>query len=141
MEEYLRRIVQALESLYGSPGVQISLAVTDVTLESQRATLVGLIVTELVTNALQHGFPPGARGRIEVELRPAGDQYELRVTDSGVGMASLMPTVPSALGLRLVRLYVQRLHGRIDLEVSGGTRFAITFPVRNTRGDGRGVGS
>jgi PAS domain S-box-containing protein len=128
MHEYLQRIVRAVEQAHGSYGVTVSVCAGDLVLEPQRATLIGLVVTELVTNAFQHAFPPGTGGRIEVSLQRVDDQYALRVSDSGVGMATAMPTEPTALGLRLVQMYVQRLHGRIQLAVSGGTHFSILFP-------------
>lgn len=129
MQEYLERIVRALEQAHGSPDVTVSVVAGDVGLEPERATLVGLIATELVRNALQHAFAPGTGGRVEVRLQRLGDQYVLRVSDNGVGMATAMPTEPAALGLRLVQMYAQRLKGRIELNVVGGTHFSIVFPL------------
>jgi two-component sensor histidine kinase len=131
MEEYLRRIVQSLERAYGSPGVQVDLAVTDEVLGAPRLTLVGLIVTELLSNALTHAFPSGEGGRIEIRFGRTGDRYVLRVADTGIGMESTIPTFPSALGLRLVQLYAQRLRARVTIEVAGGTRVTLTFPVQD----------
>jgi two-component sensor histidine kinase len=129
MEAYLQRIVKALERLQASPPVQVTVSAEEVILDPRRATLVGLIVNELVTNALQHAFPAGAAGEIQVRLGRAGADYRLEIVDTGIGMASPMPTQPTSLGLHLVQLYAQRLHGRIHVHVDGGTRFTITFPA------------
>jgi len=129
MHDYLQRIVRALTQAHGSPGVTVQACAGDIALEPERATLVGLITTELVTNALQHAFAPGSGGRVEVSLTRTEDAYALRVSDNGVGMATALPTEPTALGLRLVQMYAQRLHGRIHVDVDGGTRFDIRFPL------------
>jgi PAS domain S-box-containing protein len=129
MVEFLEQQVRWLGARHAAPGVRLAVAGTDAVLDARRATTVGLIVIELVTNALQHGFPDGRDGSVAVAFCRRDRDYELRVGDTGVGMATIMPTDPSALGLRLVQLYAQRLGARVGIEVAGGTQYTITFPV------------
>ncbi|MDH5676188.1 MAG: PAS domain-containing protein [Myxococcales bacterium] len=92
----------------------------------------GLIVTELVTNALKYAFPGGRRGRIDVIFRTDGAQRELRVCDDGVGLppdldASHPDPNASQLGLRLVEALVGQLDGELRVERSAGTGFCVRF--------------
>ena len=94
----------------------------------EQAVPLGLIVNELVTNALKYAFPDGRSGAIAVnfEVDPSGEGH-LRVCDDGVGMGAPRP---GSSGTELVRRLVQQVGGQLDREeVQRGTCFAIRFPV------------
>jgi two-component sensor histidine kinase len=127
---YLGRLIEGFESLYA--GAQIGLDVPDrrVALDVDRAIHVGLIVNELVTNALKHGFPSGEPGRVEVLLRRVGDQLELQVRDNGVGIPADFDLAQArSLGLRIVHILARRLDASVAIEREAGTRFSVTFPL------------
>ena len=92
----------------------------------------GLIITELLLNAIKHAFPDRRSGEITIVFRAiAPENLELVVRDNGVGISSEInwQTPQKSLGLRLLQSLVQRqLKGNIDLEISEGTSFKITFP-------------
>jgi two-component sensor histidine kinase len=129
MERYLGRVMQLLDVPPRRPAVEISVAAGEVRLDRGRARLVGLIVAELGGNAIRHAFPGGRAGRVSVELSRSGGRYTLSVSDTGIGIASALPTDPAAVGLRLVQLYAQRLRACIRVDVSGGSRFTLGFPA------------
>lgn len=90
----------------------------------------GLIVNELVSNALKHGFPGGRGGAITVELRPTGSGLlELSVRDDGVGLPEgfHVDTV-TTFGLKLVRDLTRQLGGTIRFQNDRGTVVTVTFP-------------
>jgi signal transduction histidine kinase len=118
-----------LRSIKRGHDLAVKVSAEDLALDARRANLIALIATELVANGLQHAFPGRRDGTIEVSLRRRGADFELIVADNGTGLASTIPTDPHAIGLRLVQLYAQRLHARVSLQVSGGSRFTIRFPV------------
>nr|WP_298682040.1 PAS domain S-box protein [uncultured Dongia sp.] len=91
----------------------------------------GLIVNELISNALKHAFPDKAGGSIRVELRQDGaDHFLLAVSDDGVGLPpGLHIETASTLGLQLVTLLTDQLRGKLAIETMKPTRFAIRFPV------------
>ncbi|MDB6171380.1 MAG: domain S-box protein [Chthoniobacteraceae bacterium] len=90
----------------------------------------GLIVNELVSNALKHGFPGGREGIIAVELRLVGSDYiELCVRDDGVGLPEGFDVEKDVtFGLKLVRDLTRQLEGTIRFQRDHGTAVRITFP-------------
>jgi two-component sensor histidine kinase len=99
-------------------------------LNLERAVPCGLILNELVSNALKHAFPDGRRGEITVTMRRDNGNYRLSVADNGVGMAEAVDLPHTkTLGLRLVSIFVEQLQGTFNVERGEGTRFEIVFPV------------
>ena len=93
---------------------------------------LGLIVNELITNALKHGFPASTNGVIRIIFSRIGeynDLYELTVTDNGVGYAA--EEISEGDGLGLLQALASQLRGRIMTSRSevGGTRCRLLFPV------------
>lgn len=113
--------------------VPIEYEVAEVGLPLEHAVPCGLIVSELVTNALKHGFPGNYGGRVKVGLEVGdGRMLVLSVADEGVGIpADFDPRATSTLGLKLVSGLAQQLHGRLASEAApkGGTVFRVAFPM------------
>jgi PAS domain S-box-containing protein len=105
--------------------------VADVHLELDQAVPCGLIVSELVANALKHAFPNGRAGQIQVEIAwDRSDQLKLEVADNGVGLpADLDLAQVQSLGLLLVHRLAGQLGGTAVFERHGGTTWQIRFPV------------
>lgn len=97
-----------------------------------QAVSCGLIINELVSNALKHAFPDGRSGRIAVELKMAPEkQIVLNVADDGVGIppgADIHQT--GTLGHQLVFMLAEKLHGTVEVIREHGTTFRIVFPSR-----------
>ena len=129
--EYVRSLSASLLNCYApQPGqVQVAVDVQDIWLALDLAIPCGLIITELVSNALRHAFPDGRRGRIRITCAKDGvRRYRLEVSDDGVGLPDLSVTAESdTLGLGLVDMLVQQLHGQLEVERKHGTLFRITF--------------
>jgi two-component system sensor kinase len=132
LKEYLGRV---LESLRGGPErdrtpPSISADIDDVILQIDQAIPCGLIVTELVNNALQHGFPEGGGGSIRVSLRSRDDgRHELTVRDDGVGLpVGDRDENGSGFGLEMVGLLATQLGGTMDVCSRGGTEVKVLFP-------------
>ena len=88
----------------------------------------GLIVTELVQNSLKYAFPDGHDGVILVRLHATGSRFSLVVWDNGVGFPEdAKPTRGNSLGMRLVRMLTDQLHGNVSMTGQQGTRIEITF--------------
>jgi two-component sensor histidine kinase len=98
-------------------------------LTMETAVPCGLIINELVTNALQHAFSDGQGGQVRVECYQNGDgRFRLTVADDGLGLsAGLDFREADTLGLQLVKTLVDQLAGDIELLPAAGTAFKITF--------------
>jgi len=132
--EYLRDLVAFLANSYRlrSNGTNIVVDAPDVQLGLEKAVSCGLIVNELVSNALKHAFPDQRSGSIVVRL--AGDRaegLELTVADDGVGLPKGVHfDETDTLGLRLVRSLADQLDGAINVQNGRGTMFRLTFPIK-----------
>jgi two-component system, sensor histidine kinase PdtaS len=92
----------------------------------------GLIINELVTNALKHAFPADRRGRITLDLQAdPGGVRTLRIADNGVGLPpGLDHEKTDTLGLQLVSNLADQLGGTLEVERKAGTAFRVTFRAR-----------
>jgi PAS domain S-box-containing protein len=129
--EYVRNLATYLFRTYSAQARRITLStqVDDVSLGIDAAVPCGLVLNELISNALKHAFPDGQEGKIRVELAASGDgQVTLTVSDDGVGFpAGLDFHSTTSLGLQLVKTLVYQLAGTVDLRNGHGTEFRITF--------------
>jgi two-component sensor histidine kinase len=89
----------------------------------------GLIVNELVTNALKHAFPSGRHGTVRVSVRKQGpEKVAIVVADDGVGFSQLRAeNGADSLGWRLVHAFAEQLHAEVSITHDGGTRVAVVF--------------
>jgi PAS domain S-box-containing protein len=111
--------------------ITLDMDIEHVSLSVDKAIPCGLILNELITNALKHAFPGERQGRIRVEFRRAtAREIMLSVSDDGVGMTRDIPTgSSSSLGMQLVVTLVEQLDGQLDVVQRDGMQFRITFPV------------
>ncbi len=116
---------------YGAQSVAITLKinVNDIFLDIDTAVPCGLILNELVSNALKHAFTEGAKDEIRIDFHSDTDnQLTLTVSDNGVGLPQDLDfRKAESLGLRLVVMLTEQLDGTIELDRSDGTKFEITF--------------
>ncbi|MBW9051097.1 AAA family ATPase [Rhizobium mesosinicum] len=112
--------------------ISIEVEVDDVDLDLDRAIACGLIVNELVSNALKHGFSELREGVVNVALRwEKPNDYILVVRDNGVGLSSESGN-NDTLGLQLVRDLVDQLRGTMEVRNAPGAGFTIRFSVNAT---------
>jgi PAS domain S-box-containing protein len=112
--------------------VGVEIEAQDIELPVDRAIPCGLILNELLSNALKYGFPDGRRGRIGVNFaRRESGGLSLSCKDDGVGIPENLDWQnPKSLGLRLVGILTKQIDGRLTLDRSAeGTRFELTFPA------------
>ncbi|MHC1697317.1 MAG: sensor histidine kinase [Geobacteraceae bacterium] len=129
--EYIKNLVGSLYQSYMVPGEKISFTINaqNIALEIDQAIPCGMIINELVSNAIKHAFPDGRSGTICVEVQECGEQQVLlAVADNGVGLPSTLDHRGSeTLGLQLVCLLAEQLHGKADFQRENGTRFEFVF--------------
>jgi two-component sensor histidine kinase len=139
---YVRELASYLCRVYQSSTRAIPLRINaqGVFLSIERAVPCGLIVTELLSNALKYAFPEGRTGEINVELGPEeGDACRMTIRDNGVGLPRGVDLghTPS-LGLRIVRTLTEQLGGKISVSNDEGTAFTLVFPMEDDEDGARG---
>ncbi len=151
LPHYIESLASQLFRTFGADiigRVRLDLDLAPVSLSLDQAVPCGLILNELLTNALKYAFPAERSGRIAVRVREAwqpGSEaapspndpvmvrggascIEVTVTDDGVGLpAGLDPGQAPTLGLQLVQTLVEQLAGNLEIRRSGGTQFVLTF--------------
>jgi two-component sensor histidine kinase/CBS domain-containing protein len=140
-EDYLRDLADNLLRSYAANAQAAALRTeaAEVWLNIDTAIPCGLIINELVSNALKHAFPtPASNNEIRVEMVPtADDRLTLTVQDNGIGFPpDLDFRNTDSLGLELVCVFTEQLEGTIELDrtVRAGTTFTITFSELDNTG-------
>ncbi len=135
--DFAKYVKSLLSYLFGSFGIsqrviQLNVKITDVFLELNTAIPCALIINELVSNSLKHGFPDRKKGEIIVSMHPVSEnKIELTVSDNGVGLPEQVDLKSAkSLGLHLVNMLAEdQLHGEVSLNREKGTHFCIQFEV------------
>jgi PAS domain S-box-containing protein len=139
--DFLQSLVSMVVSAHSIRGTNVRSAVEApaVTLSLDTAIPLGLIVNELVVNALKHAFKDRVKGVVRVVLKELGrGVYALEVSDDGVGLPPGMEVGRAqSLGIRLVRILTAQLRGKLEFESASGTTIRITFAEQTPGGGAR----
>ena len=129
LTEYINSLVNGLFYSYSIKNhINSIIDVDDVELNIETAVPIGLILNELVSNSLKHGFPDG-KGEVFIKLKTVEDKYEMSVSDNGIGFPEDLDfRNTDSLGLQLINNLVNQIDGEIKLIRNHGTEFRIIFP-------------
>jgi two-component sensor histidine kinase len=135
LADYVRTLSQDLFKSYKITPGRIDLIIkTDgiVYVDINKAIPCGLILNELISNALKHAFPGGRQGELQITIRETENtEIEIVVRDNGLGLPEDVNIhEPQTLGLDLVSgLVKNQLDGQIEVRRDNGTEFRIKFPL------------
>jgi two-component sensor histidine kinase len=130
--EYIQDLSHFLFRSYGAEPDRVKLKVdSKAFLNIDTAIPCGLIVSELVSNALKYAFPGKENGEISIATAQENGMFELTVQDNGVGFPENLDfRNTQSLGMRLVNTLAKQLQGSIEMDRSRGTLFRICFPSK-----------
>lgn len=128
--DYVKNLAQNLIYSYRiqEDKVKLSLNLKPVHLPLDSAIPCGLIINELVSNALKYAFPEDRKGKVEIQLYLKDDHVNLQVADDGVGLPddfNLEQT--ESLGLQLVSTLAEQLSASMEINSENGTSFNLIF--------------
>ena len=127
LDELCRDLIASVHK-EGDTSIVLKTEIESELLPTDRAIPVGLIVNELVTNAIKYAFPGEAKGTVMVTLKRARGKLRLTVADDGQGLDPRR--VDSGLGGRLVDGFAQQLGGQIERKSDGrGTTVHLILPL------------
>jgi PAS domain S-box-containing protein len=133
--QYIRNLATHLFHSYqvDASRVRLRIEAEEVHLNINTAIPCGLIVNELVSNALKHAFPEGRNGELAIDLRrAAGEGYILHVRDDGVGFPEGLDfRKTETLGMQIVNTLASQIDASIELLRNTGTEFTIHFQEAN----------
>ena len=134
--EYLEALCESLQKAFSSnSNINITLSATSCRMERDKAVALGLILNEVVTNAVKHAFPDNRTGIIQISfLAPTAQPWSLTISDNGCGMEGEAAKKPAGkdkkkgggLGTRLMNTFAQNADAEIDVKTSReGTIFTL----------------
>ncbi|MFB2623821.1 hypothetical protein FVF72_00550 [Methanothermobacter sp. KEPCO-1] len=129
VRSYIEGLVRNIMFSYMKPeqSVDLIFEIDDINLNVDTIMPLGLIVNELVTNALKYAFPDG-EGEVRVSLSREGEGFLLTVADNGVGLPDDFNLDDlKSLGMLLVRNLTDQLNGELDYSSDSGTEFRVRF--------------
>jgi PAS domain S-box-containing protein len=125
LAEYLESLVAGVRLLTPRQDVRIELACEPAPLDLETAVPMGLVINELLTNAVRHAFPAGRAGLVQVAGRSAAGQIEITVQDDGIGLPE---GAADRLGLKLVRRLVRQAGAELTSHGGNGLAYRLSVP-------------
>ncbi len=136
LDRYMSKLSLLIYETYAiDPGrVHLELSVEELSLDLKRAVPLGLILNELLTNAMKYAFPTGFEGTLRIELARKGEFMELIVADDGLGMQNVKKGEDYVgMGLQIVDLLAKQIHGSFEIHGGKGTTARVIFPISDAR--------
>ncbi len=122
LREYLDHIASELQVLLGSSNVTLVVESEDIVLDVEKALLIGLMVSELVANAIKHGFGPQKEGIVRIIFNTEEDKYILRVLNDGIELPKDVLERNTGLGISLLKTFAKQLRGEVMVDDYNGFR-------------------
>jgi two-component sensor histidine kinase len=129
LNQYLESLLDDLRrSAEGNRMSRLTLKSEAVEIDPDRAVAIGIIVNELVMNAVKYAYPDGS-GPIHVDLRAERDDLVLSIADDGVGDNGKTDPRSTGMGQRIVSAMATKLEASVERDPDhGGTRIVLRFP-------------
>jgi two-component sensor histidine kinase len=125
-QSYLEILIDNVKKTFNENKVAIAINSNGNTFGLDTAIPLGIIINEIVCNALKHAFPEDRIGKIQIEIQKKEENtFELHIGDNGIGNSKVAKT--SSIGLELVSLLVMQLRGKINTINQIGTNYCIEF--------------
>jgi two-component sensor histidine kinase len=133
LAKHISALADNLFASYGVDATRITrhLSVEPISLGADRAVPLGLILNELISNALKHAFPRGRAGSVWIEAKRMGGMLTVAVGDDGIGVPEgIEHKRPKSLGLEIVGTLTRQLKGTFQLDRGPRAVFRLSFPER-----------
>jgi PAS domain S-box-containing protein len=126
--EYFPALAEEIVGMFPpEPRVRIDTRIEDIVLGEKQLTPLGIILNELICNAMKHAFAGRSDGLIEIRAARRGDLVSIELSDDGVGLPSEGAERHSGFGMRLVTTLVDQLSGTLEVSNARGTKYSILF--------------
>ncbi|WP_424290378.1 histidine kinase dimerization/phosphoacceptor domain -containing protein [Eudoraea sp.] len=128
MKAYFINLVDYLSDIYDTKKqIVIHCDMNSLELDIDSAIPIGLIVNELVTNALKYAFPEDRKGEILIKLCYSANCLHLEVSDNGIGKNTRDKIEGTGFGTQLIELLTRQLEGKMTLNIKKGTAVSFEF--------------
>ncbi len=128
MKDYFVNLSEGvLDTFNAEDKVKIECAMEELNLDVDTAVPIGLIVNELLTNALKYAFPENSKGKINISLSQQNNDLHLKVSDNGIGKIKGAKPKGTGFGTQLIDLLTRQLNGTLSEDHSQGTTVFFNF--------------
>ena len=129
--EYLTALAKEIMSNLSSRApVEVETEIEDLVLDAKQLSSIGMILNELLTNAMKHAFQNREAGKISINLSTKESLATLTVGDDGIGIPpSIDLATATGFGFQVIRMLTEQLDGTIELERRNGSRFILEFSI------------
>jgi len=129
LKNFLTDLIQSIQSSAtdADSGISINSNIEDITISTEKAVPIGLIVNELLTNSIKYAFPQGTDGEINILLSKSNGQLKLIVADNGKGMSDEIKG--TGFGHQLVKSMTRQLKAEYLLSLTLGVKHQFLIPV------------
>jgi len=133
LNQYLDALLEDLRrSAEGNKMSRLTLKAEPIEIDPDRAVAIGIIVNELVMNAVKYAYPDSA-GPIHVELGAQGEDLSLSISDDGVGLNGKSDPRSTGMGQRIVAAMASKLEASVERDPNhAGTRIVVKFRCTKT---------
>ncbi|SFZ93972.1 Two-component sensor histidine kinase, contains HisKA and HATPase domains [Flaviramulus basaltis] len=131
MKDYFLNLGEGiLDTFNADEKVKIECAMDNLELDVDTAVPIGLIVNELLTNALKYAFPKNSEGNISISLSKSNPEtLILKVIDNGIGKTKGLAPKGTGFGSQLIKLLTQQLNGEMEEDTLNGTSVLFHFKL------------
>jgi len=135
LSNYLYSLASVILGTLGEGNIQLATDIAPINISIKTALPLGLITNELITNAIKYAFPDHQEGEVHIILKPEinnGGYYRLTIEDNGVGLpVDFSFEKPASTGMFIVKLLIEQLGAKLEIEKNKGTSFHISFQNLN----------
>uniref|UniRef100_A0A7C3IFW7 histidine kinase n=1 Tax=Gracilinema caldarium TaxID=215591 RepID=A0A7C3IFW7_9SPIR len=131
MKAYFEDLINAIVALFlNNLNITIQTSIADFHLDTKRATTLGIITNELLTNVLKYAFVGRKTGTILIQIKKEGPQVSLLIEDDGVGIdEQKLQAKTTGFGLTLIKMLAEELGGTFTLQNNHGTKSMVQFEL------------
>jgi two-component sensor histidine kinase len=136
MHEYIEKLINNLFSSYNidEANIQLKMEVDPIQLEIDYLIPIGLILNELISNALKYAFKGREKGTLEVTLHTWQNKLILQVKDDGIGMPNEIDFKHlSTMGYQLIDSFIKKLKAELYIDGTNGTTITLIIPNYHTK--------
>jgi two-component sensor histidine kinase len=129
VRDYLPSLIEEIVRQFDNGGeVSLETGLDDIVLDPKLLSSIGIIINELVTNAMKYAFKGRPDRKLIVSARRRDDRVTLTFEDNGVGLPESVSIENSTgFGMQLVGMMIQQIRGTMEISRRGGTKFTIGF--------------
>nr|WP_321237140.1 histidine kinase dimerization/phosphoacceptor domain -containing protein [uncultured Psychroserpens sp.] len=133
MKDYFVNLSDGILDTFNAENkVKVECAMEQLDLDVDTAVPIGLIVNELLTNALKYAFPNDSKGKIKISLRQSNPNIlSLKVIDNGIGKTTESQSKGTGFGSQLIKLLTQQLNGIMEEKYDNGTSVMFEFKIKS----------